>query len=198
MSGFINQPVRQLSLGQRMRGDIAAALLHSPKIVFFDEPTIGLDVVAKEKIRDFVKHLNKVENTTIIFTTHDMQDIEKVCERLIIIDTGHKVYDGTVKEIKDRYSSNKIIELELESDKNANFGKYQKYMKISDISEGGKIKKRIEFDINSCQFNEITEIIFSEYQIRDITVKEPELDAIIRDVYSFGENGIKLNSEGAV
>ena len=84
MEEFINQPVRQLSLGQRMRGDIVAALLHSPEIVFFDEPTIGLDVVAKEKIREFIKYMNQTENTTIIFTTHDMQDIEKVCERLII------------------------------------------------------------------------------------------------------------------
>ena len=90
MEDFINQPVRQLSLGQRMRGDIVAALLHSPEVVFFDEPTIGLDVVAKEKIRDFIKYMNKTEQTTIIFTTHDMQDIEKVCDRLIIIDSGKR------------------------------------------------------------------------------------------------------------
>ena len=86
MEDFLNQPVRQLSLGQRMKGDIAAALMHSPQIVFFDEPTIGLDVVAKEKIREFIRKLNQTEQTTMIFTTHDMQDIEQVCKRLIIID----------------------------------------------------------------------------------------------------------------
>ena len=89
MSSFINQPDTQLSLGQRMRADIAASLLHSPRIVFFDEPTIGLDVVAKEKIRSFIRYLNKEQGVTIIFTTHDMQDIEQTCERLILIDKGH-------------------------------------------------------------------------------------------------------------
>ena len=90
MSGFINQPVRQLSLGQRMRADIVAALLHSPRIIFFDEPTIGLDVLAKEKIRNFIKYLKDECNITMIFTTHDMSDIEKTCDRIIIIDDGHK------------------------------------------------------------------------------------------------------------
>ena len=115
MEDFINQPVRQLSLGQRMRGDIVAALLHSPEIVFFDEPTIGLDVVAKEKIREFVKYMNETEQTTIIFTTHDMQDIEKVCERLIIIDAGNKIYDGSIEEIKSKYANTKTIEILLEN-----------------------------------------------------------------------------------
>ena len=114
MEDFLYQPVRQLSLGQRMRGDIVAALLHSPKIVFFDEPTIGLDVVAKEKIRNFIRYMNQKNDTTIIFTTHDMQDIEKICERLIIIDSGKKIYDGSIQDIKNRYTSIKNIELILE------------------------------------------------------------------------------------
>ena len=114
MESFINQPVRQLSLGQRMRGDIVASLLHSPEIVFFDEPTIGLDVVAKEKIREFIKYMNKTEQTTIIFTTHDMQDVEKVCERLIIIDLGKKIFDGSIDEIKQKYANSKSIKIQLE------------------------------------------------------------------------------------
>lgn len=117
MESFVNQPVRQLSLGQRMRGDIVAALLHSPELVFFDEPTIGLDVVAKEKIREFVRHMNQTEHTTIIFTTHDMQDIEKVCDRLIIIDNGKKIYDGTIMEIKSKYANLKTMEVPLEHGK---------------------------------------------------------------------------------
>lgn len=161
MEDFINQPVRQLSLGQRMRGDIVAALLHSPEIVFFDEPTIGLDVVAKEKIREFVKYMNETEQTTIIFTTHDMQDIEKVCERLIIIDAGKKIYDGSIEEIKNKYANTKTIEILLENG--------EKEMKT--------------FQVNETPMNEVMEQLFSEHRIKDISICEPEIDGIIRDIY---------------
>ena len=161
MEDFIHQPVRQLSLGQRMRGDIVAALLHSPEIVFFDEPTIGLDVVAKEKIREFVTYMNQTEKTTIIFTTHDMQDIEKVCERLIIIDAGKKVFDGSIDEIKLTYTNLKTVELLLE--------------------DGTKEIK--SFDVNKIPMNEMMENLFSEYHIKDISICEPEIDRIIRDIY---------------
>lgn len=161
MKDFIHQPVRQLSLGQRMRGDIVAALLHSPEIVFFDEPTIGLDVVAKEKIRDFVKYMNETEQTTIIFTTHDMQDIEKVCDRLIIIDTGKKIYDGSIAEIKNKYTNSKTIEIWLEDGK----------------------KEVKTFDVNKTPMNEVMEELFSKYHIKDISICEPEIDGIVRDIY---------------
>ncbi|MGN1120175.1 MAG: ATP-binding cassette domain-containing protein, partial [Oscillospiraceae bacterium] len=113
MSGFIDQPVRQLSLGQRMRADIVAALLHSPEIVFFDEPTIGVDVVGKETIRSFIRELNQQDNVTMIFTTHDMQDIEKTCKRLIIIDEGAKVYDGTLSGIREKYGTSRQLDVEF-------------------------------------------------------------------------------------
>ena len=161
MKDFIHQPVRQLSLGQRMRGDIVAALLHSPKIVFFDEPTIGLDVVAKEKIRDFVKYMNETEQTTIIFTTHDMQDIEKVCDRLIIIDNGKKIYDGSIAEIKSKYTNSKTIEIWLENGK----------------------KEVKTFNVNQIPMNEVMEELFSKYHIKDISICEPEIDGIVRDIY---------------
>jgi ABC-2 type transport system ATP-binding protein len=161
MEEFINQPVRQLSLGQRMRGDIVAALLHSPDIVFFDEPTIGLDVVAKEKIREFIKIMNQTEKTTIIFTTHDMQDIEKVCSRLIIIDAGKKVFDGGIEEIKAKYAHSKTIEMLLEDG----------------------TRKLHTFDVNKHTMNEVVEQLFAQYDIKDISICEPEIDAIIRDIY---------------
>ncbi len=161
MEEFIEQPVRQLSLGQRMRGDIVAALLHSPEIVFFDEPTIGLDVVAKEKIREFIRYMNDTEQTTIIFTTHDMQDIEKVCDRLIIIDSGKKIYDGSVAEIKNKYANLKTIEFLLENGK----------------------KEIRTFDINKIPMNEVMEKLFSEQQIKDISICEPDIEGIIRDIY---------------
>ncbi len=161
MEDFMNQPVRQLSLGQRMRGDIVAALLHSPEIVFLDEPTIGLDVVAKEKIREFVRYMNETQQTTIIFTTHDMQDIEKVCERLIIIDKGKKIYDGSIEEIKNRYANSKTIEILLE--------------------DGRKEVKT--FDVSKTPMSAVMEKLFSEKNIKDITICESEIDGIIRDIY---------------
>lgn len=172
MEDFIEQPVRQLSLGQRMRGDIVAALLHSPEVVFFDEPTIGLDVVAKEKIREFIKYMNETEQTTIIFTTHDMQDIEKVCERLIIIDSGKKIYDGSIAEIKNEYAHTKTIEMILEN--------------------GEKVLKT--FDVNETPMNEVMEKLFLKHHIKDISICEPEIDGIIRDIY---EGRVSLNTEAA-
>ena len=173
MKDFINQPVRQLSLGQRMRGDIVAALLHSPKLVFLDEPTIGLDVVAKEKIREFIKYMNENEQTTIIFTTHDMQDIEKVCDRLIIIDQGKKVYDGTIAEIKNKYSNMKTIEIMYEN--------------------GSKEIKT--YDINEIPMNQVMEKLFAEEDIKDISICEPEIDGIIRDIYE-GKIVLGNNAKG--
>lgn len=113
MKEFINQPVRQLSLGQKMRAEIVATMLHNPKIIFLDEPTIGLDLVAKKKIQDFIRTINKKYNVTIIFTTHDMQDIVSTCERLIIIDKGKKIYDGAVKNVKELCDDVKILRVEM-------------------------------------------------------------------------------------
>ena len=176
MVEFINRPVRQLSLGQKMRGDIVAALLHSPKIVFFDEPTIGLDVVAKEKIREFVKYMNEKEETTIIFTTHDMQDIEKVCDRLIIIDSGKKIYDGSIQEIKDIYANCKSIEV---------------------LYEDGE-KEIKNFDVNETPMNVIMEKLFANARIKDISIIEPEIDGIIRDIYEGRVTLPVLNKEKCV
>ena len=180
MKDFLNQPVRQLSLGQRMKGDIAAALLHSPKIVFFDEPTIGLDVVAKENIREFIKYLNKSEGITMIFTTHDMQDIEKVCDRLIIIDKGEKVYDGSVNEIKSNYVSLRSIEVEFSNEVNIE--------PINDVfikaAEGANgCKKLFSFDGAKVKINELMTDILTKYDVKDISIIEPEIDEIIREIY---------------
>lgn len=112
---FLQAPVRQLSLGQRMRADLAAALLHDPQIVYLDEPTIGLDVVAKEKIRDFIREINRERGVTVILTTHDTQDIEKICERMILIDQGTVLYDGPVAQIKGRFGKLRTLVVDLGS-----------------------------------------------------------------------------------
>lgn len=179
MGGFIRQPVRQLSLGQRMRADIAAALLHSPKIVFFDEPTIGIDVVGKEKIRNFIKELNRTDNITMIFTTHDMQDIEKTCERLIIIDGGHKLYDGSLEHVKSGYVSSRVIEAEFESLPIA------LDLPGTDISavEGSPMKRLISFRTEEVNVNDIMTALMDTHNLKDLSVKGPEIDAVIRDIY---------------
>ena len=100
---FFDRPVRTLSLGQRMRADLGAALLHNPKVLFLDEPTIGLDVVVKDNIRKAIKEINAKSNTTVILTTHDIGDIEELCDRIIIIDEGRKIYDGTTESLKEKY-----------------------------------------------------------------------------------------------
>jgi ABC-2 type transport system ATP-binding protein len=110
---FLAMPVRQLSLGQRMRGDLAAAMLYNPKVLYLDEPTIGLDVVAKERIRAFIAAMNRAEHTTIVLTTHDLGDIERLCSRVILIDHGKVLYDGSVEQLKARYAPHRVLVVQL-------------------------------------------------------------------------------------
>ena len=111
---FLSRPVRQLSLGQRMRSDLAASLLHNPPVLFLDEPTIGLDILTRDAMREFIKELNRQESTTIILTTHDMQDIEFLATRLILIDKGRLQYDGQISDFTSRYSTEKLVTVHLE------------------------------------------------------------------------------------
>lgn len=182
MKEFLNQPVRQLSLGQRMRADIVASLLYSPKIVFFDEPTIGLDVVAKEKIRKFIKYINEKYNVTMIFTTHDMQDIEKTCKRLIIIDTGKILYDGKIEEIKKRFGAIRQINLEFEEEAELSPIENTEIF----IDEKNKRKVKIIFDPSVVSMDRFMTGILATYHISDITITEPEIDSIIRRIYEGG------------
>lgn len=115
MKNFLHQPVRQLSLGQKMKANIAIALLHDPEVLYLDEPTIGLDVTSKKVLRDALKSINAERKTTIILTTHDMDDIEAVCRRLIMIDHGQKLFDGTLHEFRSKYNDGFTVKLEFES-----------------------------------------------------------------------------------
>ncbi len=179
---FMSQPVRQLSLGQRMRADIAAALLHDPEIVFFDEPTIGLDVVAKEKIREFIRQINIEKGTTMLFTTHDMLDIEKTCKRMIIIDQGIIIYDGTVEQIKERYGKARVLVAEFEQDFD---GRFEVPFGVELIEEKEN-KKYLQFNKDEIQVSSLISELTSRYSIQDLTIKEPEVEAIIREIYEGG------------
>lgn len=181
MGGFINQPVRQLSLGQRMRADIVAALLHSPQIVFFDEPTIGIDVVGKETIRNFIKELNAQDNITMLFTTHDMQDIEKVCDRLIVIDQGEKIYDGSLPGIREAYGTTRQLDVEFETIEKIT---PIKDVEIIDLEEMNGKKKRFVFEHKKVAINELMNDILQKYQVKDISITEPEIESIVRKIYT--------------
>lgn len=181
MGGFINQPVRQLSLGQRMRADIVAALLHSPRIVFFDEPTIGVDVVGKEKIREFIRELNTEDHVTMLFTTHDMQDIEKTCNRLIIIDKGTKVYDGTLLGIREKYGTTRQLDVEFHD--NRKIAPIEN-VEIKQLDELDGRKKRFTFENTKVEINELMSELLAKYNVRDLNISEPEIESIIRKIYS--------------
>ncbi|MDC7218752.1 MAG: ATP-binding cassette domain-containing protein [Spirochaetales bacterium] len=180
MESFLEQPVRQLSLGQKMRAEIAASLLHSPELVFLDEPTIGLDVVAKERIREFLRYMNRELGVTLIFTTHDMQDIEKTCDRLIIIDEGKKIYDGTVTGIKEHFGSER--KLIAQFDEECPVDEIE-HVTISEKKNG---VKEFLFESGHVSMTELIQELFEKYKVNDLTVREPEIEEIVRGIYEKG------------
>jgi ABC-2 type transport system ATP-binding protein len=174
---FINTPVRSLSLGQRMRADICAALLHNPDILFLDEPTIGLDVVAKERIRQFIQHINRERGTTVILTTHDLSDVEKLCERVMIIDHGKLLFDGDLNRLKDRFGGNRQLVVD--------FSETQDQMEIEGATiiewEGSRIT--YQFPRDKIAASELIGRLSAQYRIRDLEVREPEIESTIRRIY---------------
>jgi ABC-2 type transport system ATP-binding protein len=181
---FLNTPVRQLSLGQRMRADIAASLLHDPMILFLDEPTIGLDVVAKERMRSFIKEINRERGVTVILTTHDMSDIEKLCRRMILIDNGRVMYDGELSRIKERFGKDRVLILDLEGG-TAGFS----IAGAQVIKEEGN-RKWLRFNRDVVTASQLINQISEKYEIKDLTIKDPEIEVMIRQIY---EKGIYFN-----
>lgn len=176
---LLNTQARKLSLGQKMRCNLAASFLHKPKIVFLDEPTIGLDALAKEKVREFLKEINKKEKVTILLTTHDMDDIEELCERLVFINKGEKLYDGPLDDFKKQYLKTKYFSL--------NYSKIKDEKKYNELKSKIKIinesKNYLEGEININQASKIIESLFNYLEITDLDVKETPLEEIIKDIY---------------
>ena len=173
---FINQPVKSLSLGQRMKCEMVASLLHNPKMLFFDEPTIGLDPIAKETLRKLIKKINKELGTTIFFTSHDVGDIEEVCKRVIIINDGKIVLDDSMRNLKYHHLNKKIVEVNLKNN-----------VKIQE-KDGIKILKakdtlyKIEVDMNKTTMDELMGL-FKADDLQDITISSEPLEEIIKDIY---------------
>lgn len=174
---FINQPVRQLSLGQRMRADLCAALLHDPKILFLDEPTIGLDVVVKKQMREMIKRINNLRKVTVILTTHDMKDVEEICDRIIMINKGNIVLDGPLEQLK--YDFQGMSTLDAVLDRELTEIDIQNTESI-DI-EGCNIK--IRFDARRISSAEIINVLMKHRRLVHMQVHEPTVDDIIRNLY---------------
>jgi ABC-2 type transport system ATP-binding protein len=182
MADFLKTPVRQLSLGQRMRGDFAAALLHGPEVVYLDEPTIGLDVVAKEAIRNFIARINAERGATIILTTHDLADVERLCRRIVLIDRGTLIYDGDIDRIKSEYGRFRtlvvrfcepVAQPELEG------------AQFTGTDESGA---RFRFDRNLQRADLLVRQASEKYRVEDVSLEEPDLESIIRRIYIEGYN----------
>ena len=173
---FMHQPVKSMSLGQRMKCEMVASLLHEPKMLFFDEPTIGLDPIAKETLRNLIKKINKELKTTIFFTSHDVGDIEEVCKRVIIINDGKIVLDDSMKNLKYHHLNKKIVEVNLKND-----------IKIKE-KDGIKVLKgkdtlyKIEVDMNKTTMDELLGL-FKADDIQDITISSTPLEDIIKEIY---------------
>ena len=173
---FMHQPVKSLSLGQRMKCEMVASLLHNPKMLFFDEPTIGLDPIAKETLRKLIKKINKELKTTIFFTSHDVGDIEEVCKRVIIINDGKIVLDDSMKNLKYHYLNKKIVEVNLK-----NSVKIEPKDGITVLKSKDTMYK-IEVDMNKATIDDLLGL-FKTDDIQDITISSTPLEDIIKDIY---------------
>ena len=174
---FIMQPVRQLSLGQKMRAELCVAILHNPKILYLDEPTIGLDVLVKSKIREFIKQINKEKKTTVILTTHDMADIEAICERVILINKGKLLFDGKISEFKDVYGTVTTVKILFSSEAD-----YVEDSRFQLVEDEGK-RKTYTFDRGQISKAEAIKLI-SSYHIEDIDIMDAGIEEIVKQIYS--------------
>jgi ABC-2 type transport system ATP-binding protein len=185
LGALLDRSVRQLSLGQRMRCELVASLLHDPQVVYLDEPTIGLDVVAKDRIREFIQHLNQERGVTIVLTTHDIADIEKLCKRVIIIDKGQLIYDGSLTAIKQQYGRRRRV-IFVTADGATPAGLEAELAALGDgiqVAPGDERKIVVSFDPHSIAVSALTRTIVNHHDITDLTVEEADLEGIIRQIY---------------
>ena len=184
MEEFLYLPARKLSLGQRMRADLAASLIHKPSVLYLDEPTIGLDIVIKKKIRQFLKELNQTSRTTILLTTHDLEDIEDICERIIIIDKGCLVYDGNLNTMKDTYAKERVITIEAASPIADAALKLQGYPGIRYEYLDNRKQIKIYFNRFEIKAAELLNRFTSDYEVTDFKMDEPKIETVIMKMYA--------------
>jgi len=188
MGDFLATPVRQLSLGQRMRGELVGALLHDPAILFLDEPTIGLDVVSKEAVRAFLARLNRERGTTMLLTTHDLVDVERLCDQLLIIDHGRVIEDGTVEGVKQRYGTERVLVVDLEAP-----GPPVQIAGVEVTRIDGP-RQWLRFHRDRHTAASLLAQIGAEASVRDIAIEEPAIDDIVRGIYSRGDDVLGVSA----
>ncbi len=173
---ILTTPVRKLSLGQRMKCELIAALLHSPKVLFLDEPTIGLDVVAQQNMREFIRDYNREFKATIILTSHYMGDVKELCKRVIIINEGKILYDGSLGKIVNKFAPVKVVKID-----------FAKEVNIESLKEFGKVGRFLsnyaEIEIKKADVADKTSKLLSKFNVVDLTVEEPPIEAVIREIF---------------
>jgi len=190
---FIGTPVRQLSLGQRMRGDLAAALLHDPELLYLDEPTIGLDVVGKARIREFLLEINAEQGVTVLLTTHDMDDVETLCPRMLIIDHGRKLYDGTVADIRERFGGERTLIAVLDPAELSTMPHdAEGQLMLENLPAGVRQvpaeapRIALSFGKDAIPAHELVAWLGARHRLHDVTFQEPQIEDVIRRIYEEG------------
>jgi ABC-2 type transport system ATP-binding protein len=181
LDSFMDTPVRQLSLGQRMRGELTAALLHGPEVLFLDEPTIGLDLVSKQSVREFLAELGRAGDTTLVLTTHDLADIERLCQRLVVIDHGRVVHDGPLEALHARYGSRRQVVVDLDSPLSTPVD--LPGVAVSSVEAGGR---RITFtlDGSGAGAGALVARLATAGSLRDLSVVEPDIEDVVARLYA--------------
>jgi ABC-2 type transport system ATP-binding protein len=180
---FLETPVRQLSLGQRMRADLAAALLHDPKILFLDEPTIGLDVVARERIRQFLTSINRERGVTVLLTTHDLDDVVRLCPRVVLIDHGRVIFDGAVEHLRTSFGRQRTLVLDLSE---AEDPTQPISVSHAEVLRRDGPRVWLGFDRDAISAADLIAQVVARYRIRDLTIVEPDIEAVVRGIYESG------------
>jgi ABC-2 type transport system ATP-binding protein len=176
----LDVPVRQLSLGQLMRGEVAAALLHDPEVVFLDEPTIGLDVVSKARLLEFLTHINRERGVTVLLTTHDIADVERLCERMLIIDHGHVIYDGGIAAIRDHFGGERVLIVDLESPA------APLQVEGATVERVDGTRQWLRFRRDEVSAARVVAEVAARAPLIDLSIEEPAIEELVRQIYVEG------------
>ena len=183
LNELLRVPIRNMSLGQKMRAELAATLIHEPKVVYLDEPTIGLDLIVKERIREFIKEQNYSRGTTVILTTHDLGDIEELCQRVIMIDSGRLIYDGPITTIKAQFGKYRTITFET-CDPVKDFTLPEGTQMESSVVELAQRKLILRFDRTQTTASKVASTLMNQVEVVDFSLAEPDLASIVKQIYN--------------